>query len=51
MKKEKQIIFKIENDLFELFKKYCEKNWITMSNKLREHIIDDIKGNIKKNIS
>jgi UDP-galactopyranose mutase len=44
MKKEKQIVFKIENDLFELFKKYCEKNWITMSNKLREHIINDIKN-------
>ena len=43
MKKEQQIIFKLDEELFELFKIYCIKNRTTMSAKLREYIIKELK--------
>jgi hypothetical protein len=50
VKKEKKIIFAIQPDLFEIFRKKCEKQYKTISEVLRDYIIHYIgeNGNASK---
>lgn len=44
MAKEKNINVRIDNELFEQYKNYCEKNSFTMSKRLRNYIISELNG-------
>lgn len=43
MKNDESIMFKIDTELFLLFKEHCEKKRTTMSHELRQLILDVIR--------
>lgn len=43
MKNDESIMFKIDRELFLLFKEHCEKKRTTMSHELRQLILDTLK--------